>query len=217
MFVVGHVALVLTIVGGVMLGNKNINSINTGITLRHIGAITFLVLLSVVVLLTGHFWTKKERILKHRQTASKVLSRCLSALTPLYAAARRRHFIATVLGRACSLHRTGGVRTNRHPRSVTGRFQKPQGFQHLNRQLRRVPGHVCDYGDDCSTDICHDRVKNTPGERLRSRQDDYERRAGVNEPERARRERRSPCILNAHALAVLTNSQAANEASHHVF
>ena len=86
MHLAAHVALILTIIGGIETGSSHsINTINTGITLRHVGVILFLVVFVLIVLVTAFLWANKRRILMHRRTVStcpslkKVISFCLDS------------------------------------------------------------------------------------------------------------------------------------------
>jgi len=77
--ILASVALILTIVGGVDVGNaKTQDDLNTGTKYRHIGVILFLVLFIIVALVHGVLWSLKHKILTHR----RVLLVGISAVLP---------------------------------------------------------------------------------------------------------------------------------------
>ncbi|KAI0639026.1 hypothetical protein C8Q77DRAFT_1034073, partial [Trametes polyzona] len=66
--VVSLVGLILAIVGGTTLGDaKSQSSLNTGNTLRHVGAILFVVAYIAAGLLTFYCWNHKKMIMKYRK------------------------------------------------------------------------------------------------------------------------------------------------------
>lgn len=68
-----HVALGLTIAGGVMVGtNTDPGKVKNGINLRHIGVILFVVEFILIILVTLYLWMNKDRVLKHRRTVSLI-------------------------------------------------------------------------------------------------------------------------------------------------
>ncbi|KAI0351243.1 hypothetical protein OH77DRAFT_1498660 [Trametes cingulata] len=68
MGILGTVALVLAVVGGVKAGNaKSQADLNSGTNFRHIGVILFAVLYAAIVLVTAFCWTHKAQVLKYRR------------------------------------------------------------------------------------------------------------------------------------------------------
>ena len=82
MGLVTHVALGLTIGGGVMTGTNatpddkgqldktQLDKVHTGINLKHIGAFLFLAAYASIVCATTFLWSNKGRIMKYRRTVS---------------------------------------------------------------------------------------------------------------------------------------------------
>ena len=71
MSIATHVALALTIAGGVIIGgNRDPSKIKSGVNLRHIGAVIFLIVFIQTVLVTVYLWMNQSGIMKHRQTVS---------------------------------------------------------------------------------------------------------------------------------------------------
>lgn len=86
MNVLGHVALALAITGGVKVAENStkpdqVDSINSGIKLRHIGVILFLVQWLMICATVVHFVSNKFMILKHRRTVRAAPSDTWTALT----------------------------------------------------------------------------------------------------------------------------------------
>ncbi|CAL1702531.1 unnamed protein product [Somion occarium] len=63
------VALALVIAGGIKLANadNDISKLNSASTLRHVGAILFLVLFIFLALLHLYYWAQRDRIMEHRR------------------------------------------------------------------------------------------------------------------------------------------------------
>ncbi len=79
-----HGALGLIIVGGVLVGtSKVINTINTGIKLRHVGVIMFIVVLWLTIVVHGIYWSNESRILKQRRKVSFFLTKYTNAYLSL--------------------------------------------------------------------------------------------------------------------------------------
>ncbi|TCD68818.1 hypothetical protein EIP91_009685 [Steccherinum ochraceum] len=79
--VLASVALILTVVGGVKLGDaKTQDDVDSGTKYRHIGVILFLMLYIFVVLLHGFFWSLKDKIMMHRRTLLAGISAVLPFL-----------------------------------------------------------------------------------------------------------------------------------------
>jgi len=77
--ILATVSLVLTIVGGVNIGNaKTQDDLNTAATYRHVGALLFLALFIAVALVHFLLWTRKHKIMPHR----RVLLVGISAVLP---------------------------------------------------------------------------------------------------------------------------------------
>lgn len=72
MGLLSSVALLLTIIGGVQIGDNtsgdDVSKINSGNNLRHIGVILFAVQFALTVLVTFFMWSKIRLIMKHRRT-----------------------------------------------------------------------------------------------------------------------------------------------------
>ena len=78
MGVIATVALALAIAGGVELGSATKQSdVNQGNTLRHVGAILFVVLYGLIILMHGYFYLEFDNIRKHRRNVS---SACLTTV-----------------------------------------------------------------------------------------------------------------------------------------
>ncbi|CAL1696173.1 unnamed protein product [Somion occarium] len=62
-------SLALTIVGGTKIANADgdESKLNSGATLRHVGAILFLVLYILLFFVHGFYWTQKHKIMKYRR------------------------------------------------------------------------------------------------------------------------------------------------------
>ena len=72
MHILSHVALALTIVGGVTIGDNqaqdNVDKINQGNKYRHIGVVLFAVQMGLTVLVTSYMWSNIRSIMMHRRT-----------------------------------------------------------------------------------------------------------------------------------------------------
>ncbi|TCD65520.1 hypothetical protein EIP91_002528 [Steccherinum ochraceum] len=79
--ILSSVALILTVVGGINLGDaKTQDDVDSATKYRHIGGILFLVLFVLVTLLHGYFWSLKNQILVHRRTLLAGISTVLPFL-----------------------------------------------------------------------------------------------------------------------------------------
>ncbi|KAI0363938.1 hypothetical protein BV20DRAFT_1039659 [Pilatotrama ljubarskyi] len=68
MGVVGTVALILAVVGGVQTGDaKKQSDLNSATTFRHVGSILFAALYGATVLVTAFCWSNRTQILKYRR------------------------------------------------------------------------------------------------------------------------------------------------------
>jgi len=91
MKLLSHVALALTIAGGVKVGTNEtpdgVDDINSGIKLRRIGVVLFVIQLAATMAITVVFWGKGTRILKHRRTLLKAITASIPflAVRVLYA------------------------------------------------------------------------------------------------------------------------------------
>ncbi|TCD68835.1 hypothetical protein EIP91_009702 [Steccherinum ochraceum] len=79
--ILSTVALILTVVGGVNLGNaKTQKDVDSATNFRHIGAVLFGILYALVALTHGYLWSLKDRIMKHRRTLLAGISAVLPFL-----------------------------------------------------------------------------------------------------------------------------------------
>ncbi|TBU41118.1 hypothetical protein BD309DRAFT_898715 [Dichomitus squalens] len=64
----GTAAVILAVIGGVNMSNaKNEHDLNSAATIRHIGAILFVVLYAFIVAVTAFCWLNREQVLKYRR------------------------------------------------------------------------------------------------------------------------------------------------------
>lgn len=69
-----HVALALSIAGGVDVGDDDSPSkVKSGVNLRHIGVALFIVDFILTVLVALYLWINRLRVAKHRRTVSRIL------------------------------------------------------------------------------------------------------------------------------------------------
>lgn len=71
MGILNSIALILTIVGGIDLGNaKDQSDVDSASKKRHIGVILFLVLFILIALIHGLLWSREKELMRHRRTVS---------------------------------------------------------------------------------------------------------------------------------------------------
>ncbi|THH33965.1 hypothetical protein EUX98_g287 [Antrodiella citrinella] len=69
MGILATVAMILTVVGGIDVGEANDQSdLNSATKYRHIGGVLYVILYLLVALAHGFFWSQKEYIMLHRRT-----------------------------------------------------------------------------------------------------------------------------------------------------